>query len=406
MGSRTAKLTLLWICLLAIAQCQEFKLADHTIQVHGFASQGFVYTNQNNWLTMNTSSGSGAMTDMGLNVSSQWTDRLHVGAQVYDRNLGALGQWHPSLDWADVDYRFANWFGVRAGKVKTVLGLHNETQDLEFLSPFALLPQGIYPTDLRDTTIAHSGVDLYGSVPKLFGLRDLSYTAYLGHHSDSIYSGYPYMSQQFGVNLSSIGGLQYGADLRCTLKGVVLGISRVNQEITGKGSFINLLNPSGPQPYQTSTKTFWTNQFYAQYVLHRLLIEAEYRRYFFDSPYVPGSDVSSDLRASYVAGAYRLNKHFQAGSYYSHYTSQYVMTGTLATIMPSQTNTDLPQNHVYDKVVSGRIDFNRYCYAKLEGHFIDGYGLGPYPNGFYPQQNLHGFKPTTNALVLRTGFHF
>ena len=82
-----------WIFFLllpgqTLLQAQEFKLFDRTVQVHGWLSQGFVYTNDNNWLTMNTSSGSGAMTDMGLNLSTQLTDKLHVGAQVFDRNLG------------------------------------------------------------------------------------------------------------------------------------------------------------------------------------------------------------------------------------------------------------------------------------------------------------------------------
>ena len=33
------------------------------------------------------------------------TDRLRIGAQFYDRNLGNLGDWHPSLDWAFADYQ-------------------------------------------------------------------------------------------------------------------------------------------------------------------------------------------------------------------------------------------------------------------------------------------------------------
>jgi hypothetical protein len=90
-------------------QAQEFKLFDRTVQVHGFVSQGFVYTNDNNWLTMNTSDGSAAFTDFGVNVSSQLTDKLRVGAQGVDRNLGQLGQYHPSLDWASADYRLKSW---------------------------------------------------------------------------------------------------------------------------------------------------------------------------------------------------------------------------------------------------------------------------------------------------------
>ena len=85
---------------------QDFKLLGRDIQVHGFASQGFVYTDTNNWLTMNTSQGSAAFTDFGINVSTSITDKLRVGAQLYDRNLGQLGRYHPSLDWAVVDYRF------------------------------------------------------------------------------------------------------------------------------------------------------------------------------------------------------------------------------------------------------------------------------------------------------------
>src|SRR5579864_9206979 len=161
-------------------QAQEFKLFDRMVQVHGFASQGFVYTDQNNWLTMHSSQGSGAFTDFGANISTQITDKFRVGAQVYDRNLGNLGEWHPTLDWAFADYRFKTWLGVRGGKVKTVLGLYNDTQDLDFLHTFALLPQSVYPTDLRDSTIAHVGGDVYGRISLKHRLGDLAYTAYAG----------------------------------------------------------------------------------------------------------------------------------------------------------------------------------------------------------------------------------
>src|SRR5947208_10328609 len=69
-----------------------------TVQMHGFLSEGFAYSNGNNYLTMNTSAGSFAMTDGGFNVSSPITDRFRVGAQMYIRNVGHLGNWHPTLD--------------------------------------------------------------------------------------------------------------------------------------------------------------------------------------------------------------------------------------------------------------------------------------------------------------------
>ena len=57
---------LIGLWLVQTSQAQEFKAWNRTVQVHGFFSQGFVYTEQNNWLTMNTTEGSGAMTEMGL----------------------------------------------------------------------------------------------------------------------------------------------------------------------------------------------------------------------------------------------------------------------------------------------------------------------------------------------------
>ena len=189
---------LIFLCACAVQtplQAQDFKLLDRDVQIHGFASQGFVHTNDNNWLTMYTSNfGSGEFTDFGANVSTHVTDKFYVGAQIYDRRLGQLGRWHPSLDWAVASYRFTPWFGIRGGKVKTAIGLFNDTQDLDFLHPFALLPQSVYSTDLRDSTIAHVGGDFFGDI-SLGGKNrgKLSYTAYAGMRQDSHYGGYPYL---------------------------------------------------------------------------------------------------------------------------------------------------------------------------------------------------------------------
>jgi hypothetical protein len=58
---------------------QNFRLFNRDVQVHGFLSQGFAYTNQNNWLTMKTSDGSFAYTDFGVNVATQVTDKFRIG---------------------------------------------------------------------------------------------------------------------------------------------------------------------------------------------------------------------------------------------------------------------------------------------------------------------------------------
>jgi hypothetical protein len=380
---------------------QEFKLFDRRVQIHGFASQGFVYTDQNNWLTMPTSQGSGAFTDFGANISMQVTGRLRIGAQVYDRNIGNLGDWHPSLDWAFADYRFKPWFGIRGGKVKTALGLYNDTQDLDFLHPFALLPQSIYPTDMRDSTIAHTGGDVYGNIPLGERLGTLSYTGYAGQRQDSLHGGYPYLLAESGIELSSYGGLQYGGDLRWAtpLKGLLVGVSRVNEDVSADG----MIKPGAPVllppgPFHEASKADWINQYYAQYARNKLEFATEYRRSWRDEIVFSGrGELQTDVRAWYVSGAYRFNKWFQAGSYLSEY---YIKS-------PFAPPVGVVDAHIFDKVITGRVDLNRFFNLKVEGHFINGYGAPYiYPDGFYFTNNTQNLKPNTNALVVRTGFDF
>jgi len=368
-------------------------LFDRDVQIHGFASQGFVHTSDNNWLTMNTSGfGSGEFTDFGANASTQITDKLRIGAQLYDRNLGGLGRWHPTLDWALATYKFTPWFGIRGGKVKTVMGLYNDTQDLDFLHTFALLPQSVYPTDLRDVTLAHTGGDIFGDIPvgKKFGT--LSYTAYAGHRSDSPYSGFAYLVNSDGGTFNSFGGLQYGGDLRWAtpLKGLLVGASRMNEDLT-----LDFLN--GGTDIRLNSSSDWTNQYYGQYSRKKLVVDAEYRRYWTDLGTQGVSMIQEDVRGWYVAGSYQVVKRVQVGSYFSHYWLNYPISG----LLPSGTG------HDYDKVITVRFDPNRFTNIKVEGHFMDGYGLpDQYPNGFYLANNPQGFKPNTDALVIKAGFHF
>ena len=56
--------------------------------------------------------------------------------------------------------------------------------------------------------------------------------------------------------------------------------------------------------------------------------------------------------------------------------------------------------------MTARINLKNYWYAKVEGHFMDGYAGFMYPDGFYPQVNPQGLKPNTNGVVVRTGMYF
>ena len=125
------------------AQLAEFTVDDRTVTMHGFFTQGFMLSNDNNFITADTSQGTFKMTDGALNIGTNLTDKLHVGGQVYDRYIGRLGKGEVQLDWAYADYRMKDWLGFRGGKIKTALGLYNDTQDMDFLHTWALLPQSI-----------------------------------------------------------------------------------------------------------------------------------------------------------------------------------------------------------------------------------------------------------------------
>jgi hypothetical protein len=386
----------------------DFKLFDRDVQIHSFASQGFAYSNDNNYLTMKTSQGSFAMTDGGANIGTQITDKFRVGAQVYDSNVGNLGKWRPTLDWAVADYRFKDWFGIRGGKVKTVLGLYNDTQDLAFLHTFALLPQSMYPVDMRSSTIAHTGGDLYGEIPlKRFG--SLSYTAYAGQRKDSQYGGYPYLLHTFGISMEDYGGLVVGQDLRwkTPLKGFLVGASHMDEQITGTGKVdlsVALGGPKGLEPYSESSNKDQTNQVYGQYAVGNLRVDSEYRRYWRDQQIFSGAfEITTDVRSWYVSAAYRVAKKVEIGSYYSRFSNNWVSQVPGQAEAPNQSS---PDRHLYDKVVTARVDLTSHWNVKVEGHFMDGWGGTMYPDGFYPSDNPQGIAPKTNMLLLRTGWNF
>jgi len=186
----------------------------------------------------------------------------------------------------------------------------------------------------------------------------------------------------------------------------LIGASRTNEENIGKGTFSNPSVSAETLPYSAVTKANWTNQFYGQFSRGRLQIDSEYRRFLYDLVINTVLDTAADTRGWYVSGTYRVSKRVALGSYYSRYTVSRVTTGPIAALLPDQTDTSLPANHIYDKVIAARIDLNRFWNAKLEGHFMNGYGASTYPDGFYPQVNPQGFKPNTNALVLKTSLNF
>ena len=80
------------------------------VEVHGFVSQGFAKSTDNDYL-LRSSKGSFEMSEAGLNFTSQLTERLRVGIQLFAYDLGTLGNYTARADWFYLDYRLKDWLG-------------------------------------------------------------------------------------------------------------------------------------------------------------------------------------------------------------------------------------------------------------------------------------------------------
>jgi hypothetical protein len=109
-----------------------------SVDVHAFASQGFILTTDNNYLANDTTHGSFQLSEVGINFTKAVTDKLGVGVQLFAQDLGVAGNYNAKVDWFYIDYRQADWLGFRAGRVKIPFGLYNE---------FNAIGLGFFPHD-------------------------------------------------------------------------------------------------------------------------------------------------------------------------------------------------------------------------------------------------------------------
>jgi hypothetical protein len=160
------------------------------IAIHGYVTQGFLFSSHNNDLTMESSSGSLQWTDGAISVTDSLTDNLRVGMQLHMYQLGQIGGTDVDIDCASGDYRVNDRFGIRAGKIKTPLGLFNDSQDVHAVFLWILLPQSAYPIDNKDFSLAHLGAEVYGDLPSAGRGGSVQYRGYVGHKSLDPDGGY------------------------------------------------------------------------------------------------------------------------------------------------------------------------------------------------------------------------
>lgn len=171
-------------CLLLPTPLLAIDLAGDKVQLHGFLTQGYMKSVENNFLG-DTMDGTFRLTEIGLNINARLTDKFRLGGQALYSHLPEESKGKVHADWLVADYHFADPFGVRLGKLKMPMGLFNMERDSDFLRPLIFLPQSIYDESLRDSWQAHWGGEMYGNL-LLSKWGDIDYQLFGGriHYDD------------------------------------------------------------------------------------------------------------------------------------------------------------------------------------------------------------------------------
>ena len=336
------------------------------VDVHGFVSQGFILSAENEYLAK-SKSGSFEFSEAALNFTNQVSNSLRVGFQLLAYDMGPIGNYNPSFDWFYVDYRVRDWLGIRIGRLKMPFGLYNETNDVDVARVPILLPQSIYQTDHRQYLFAQSGGELYGNV----GLGDagaLEYRFYGGGLSPDIPSppppgitvsdaSFPYVYGARGLWFTPLDGLTAG------VSGQVL---RLDSNVLIDPAVFAFFQAQMLVP-QDITNAFAV-QFHVSrwvaslnYAAHDWDISAEYSRWTgqFESPTPVLFPIEVVNERYYVMASHRVSSWFTPGLYYSGY-------------FVDESNRSGHWRYQHDVAFTTRYDLNEHWLLKLEWHLMRG----------------------------------
>jgi hypothetical protein len=337
------------------------------VDIHGFASQGFIWNSgHNDYLGGNSSEGSLDFREYGINAS--WAKgKWRIGAQAFGQKLGPYGGDEMTLDWGGVDYQAAQWFGLRGGRVKMPRGLYNEALDLDFTRPFVLLPQSIYDARLRDFQASFDGGMAYGNV-SLAKAGSLDYKVFFGYKSMSTNSGAndyfnndaPFPNTDISMD-DAWGGTVFW---NTPLQGLRIGYS-----FSRFDNFSTIRIVPGKGPANKNTDAYNRHLASIEYTVGNWVFAAEGG--LDDADYgveYTGQPVTIFLHPDcyyyYASATWRPKSWLELGAYYSSYHfGQSVENTTKGIILPSDQN---------DFALAARFDLTDYLIFKVEGHYLDG----------------------------------
>ncbi|MFC2140402.1 hypothetical protein ACFLQ1_01620 [Candidatus Auribacterota bacterium] len=391
---RATLIIIILISLVSYNVCAAYAGIDD-VTIHGFISQGYLKTTNNNFIIENSKDGSAEFNEAGLNFSTEITDNLRGGLQLFSRDLGKIGNNRLKLDWGFLDYSLKDEIGLRVGKIKSPIGLYNQGRDVDLLRSSILLPRSVYPEDLRDIFVATNGLELYGSLP-LSKAGSLEYELFYG--AMSVEDNMP-----FFINLVAevVGAVPN--KLKTTIDYIVGAQFRWNTPINGLRlgtTFIRVDIKSNYSPIAADITLLLPNLYIisGEYVWENLTISSELTRSQYQYNNIPlvGS-TKGFLEGYYTQASYRFFNWLEAGTYYSvYYGNKDDKKGDYHKAL------GLGDYNAWEKdwAIFARFDITDSWLIKLETHFVDGVAQG------YTTYNLAGFKRKWKLYSVKTTFNF
>lgn len=327
------------------------------IRINGFLSQGYLKSDENNYLNARTKDGTFEFNEIGLVVSNQLTDSLRFGMQFFAKDLGDIGNDDVTIDWALGDYQFRNWLGLRVGKLKRPTGLYNQSRDVDAARTAIFLPSSIYSENFREAVLSVKGLGIYGTLPGnidyqvTHGVMDIplegsvvkrindgSLAESFGTVAKTAVDDSPTVHFIWNTPLDGLrlGGTYYEFDFTISTAG---------------------LDPNPPVDIGIEGYRWIAS---AEYTWRDLVLSGEY---------IGGTDEvtlitfgtetpDTDKEGYYGMATYRLTDYLELGTYYSVW-------------YPNKDNKD-NNNYHKDTALTTRFDLNDFWILKIEGHHMKG----------------------------------
>jgi hypothetical protein len=321
------------------------------IEVHGFASQGFILTTGNDYIAPDTTHGSFQMTEVGLNLTKEITDKLRFGIQAFAQNFAPGGNFNLQADWFYVDYRWRDWFGLRVGRLKIPFGFYNEINDVDAARVPILLPQSTYPIQGRNFLFAQTGAELYGFA-RSRSAGALDYRLYFGTiFIDPAILVPPGSAVQLQLNVRYVvGGRLFW---ETPLEGLRIGASVLAVHLDVNAFAVGMTIPIVNQSLLSMASV--------EYLAQRLALRAEYALWHANQESaLPTSNFTNTSERSYAMATYRATSWFHPALYYALYFRDVHNRDADSTMWQQDTALTL------------RFDLNDNLILKAEGHLMEG----------------------------------